>query len=62
MEETLQRKTTPQCSRLPPASTLNYHLDGTTADEAITINFDQPDEATQILTSDMTPVSGLSIF
>ena len=47
MEETLQHKAAPQCSGLSPASAGNHHLDGLQANDALTINLDQSDEAAQ---------------
>ena len=45
MEATLQHQTPPQCSGLSPASARNHHPDGSQADDALTINLDQSDEA-----------------
>ncbi len=47
MEETLQHKTPSQCSGLPTASAGNHHPDGTQANDALTINLDQSDQAAQ---------------
>ena len=47
MEEALQHQETTQCIGLPPTSARNNHTDGTQADDALTINLDQSDEAAQ---------------
>ena len=38
-------KRPPQCTGLPPASARNHHLNGSQANDALTINLDQSDEA-----------------